>query len=135
MTVMQNGDVVPQARRQDERVTPVGYWIRRYSIDEVPQLMNVLRGEMSVVGPRPHALSHDRYFETVVEKYAFRQHAKPGMTGWAQVCGARGETDTLEKMQKRVQLDLWYINNWSVWLDLSILVRTIFVVLSGKNTH
>jgi putative colanic acid biosysnthesis UDP-glucose lipid carrier transferase len=135
MTVMQNGDVVPQARRQDARVTPVGYWIRRYSIDEVPQLMNVLRGEMSVVGPRPHAWSHDRYFETVVEKYAFRQHAKPGMTGWAQVCGARGETDTLEKMQKRVQLDLWYINNWSVWLDLSILVRTIFVVLSGKNAH
>jgi putative colanic acid biosynthesis UDP-glucose lipid carrier transferase len=135
MTVMQNGDVVPQARKDDIRVTRVGYWIRRYSIDEVPQLMNVLRGEMSIVGPRPHASAHDLYFASVVEKYAFRHHAKPGMTGWAQVCGARGETDTLEKIQKRVELDLWYINNWSVWLDLSIMVRTILVVLSGKNAH
>ena len=87
------------------------------------------------VGPRPHASSHDRYFMSAIEKYAFRHHVKSGMTGWAQVNGSRGETETLEKMQKRVELDLWYINNWSVWLDFSIIVRTIFVVFSGRNAY
>ena len=116
-------------------MTRVGYWIRRFSIDELPQLLNVLYGDMSIVGPRPHASSHDRYFTSAIEKYAFRHHVKSGITGWAQVCGARGETDTLEKMQKRVELDLWYINNWSIWLDFSIMIRTIFVVFSGENAH
>jgi Undecaprenyl-phosphate glucose phosphotransferase len=135
MSVMENGENVPQAQRHDPRVTRVGYWIRRLSIDELPQLLNVFYGDMSIVGPRPHASAHDRYFTSAIEKYAFRHHVKSGITGWAQVCGARGETDTLEKMQKRVELDLWYINNWSVWLDFSIMVRTVFVVFYGENAH
>jgi putative colanic acid biosynthesis UDP-glucose lipid carrier transferase len=135
MTVMENGEVIRQAQKQDARVTRVGYWLRRLSIDELPQLLNVLHGEMSIVGPRPHASSHDKYFTSAIEKYAFRHHVKSGITGWAQVCGARGETDTLTKMQKRVELDLWYINNWSVWLDFSIMIRTVFVVLRGENAH
>lgn len=135
MSVMENGEVIRQAQKQDARVTRVGYWLRRLSIDELPQLLNVLHGDMSIVGPRPHASSHDRYFTAAIEKYAFRAHVKSGITGWAQVCGARGETDTLAKMQKRVELDLWYINNWSVWLDFSIMIRTVFVVFSGENAH
>ena len=135
MTVMEDGDVVRQAKRNDDRVTRVGYWIRRLSIDELPQLLNVVYGDMSIVGPRPHASAHDRYFTSTIEKYAFRHHVKSGITGWAQVCGARGETDTLDKMQHRVELDLWYINNWSVWLDFSIMIRTIFVVFAAENAH
>jgi putative colanic acid biosynthesis UDP-glucose lipid carrier transferase len=135
MTVLENGDVVRQAEKQDARVTRVGYWIRRFSIDELPQLLNVLYGDMSIVGPRPHASTHDRYFTSAIEKYAFRHHVKSGMTGWAQVNGSRGETETLEKMQKRVELDLWYINNWSIWLDFSIMARTLFVIFAGKNAY
>ena len=120
-------------RSDDARVTRVGYWIRRLSIDELPQLINVVCGDMSIVGPRPHASAHDRYFTSAIEKYAFRHHVKSGITGWAQVSGARGETDTLDKMQRRVELDLWYINNWSVWLDFSIMIRTAFVVFSGAE--
>jgi len=135
MTVMENGNVVRQAQKRDARVTRVGYWIRRFSIDELPQLLNVAYGDMSIVGPRPHASAHDRFFTSVIEKYAFRHHVKSGITGWAQVCGARGETDTLAKMQRRVELDLWYINNWSIWLDFSIMIRTIFVVFSSENAH
>lgn len=135
MTVMENGDVVPQAQKSDKRVTRVGRWLRRFSIDELPQMINVFIGDMSMVGPRPHASAHDRYFTSTIEKYAFRHHVKSGITGWAQVSGARGETDTLEKMRRRVELDLWYINNWSIWLDFSIMIRTIFVVFSGKNAH
>jgi putative colanic acid biosynthesis UDP-glucose lipid carrier transferase len=135
MTVLEDGDIVPQARKNDRRVTRVGYWIRRLSLDELPQLLNVVLGDMSIVGPRPHASAHDKYFTSVIEKYAFRHHVKSGITGWAQVCGARGETDTLEKMQRRVELDLWYINNWSLLLDFSIMIRTAFVVFSGENAH
>jgi len=135
MTVMENGDVVPQAQKKDKRVTRVGRWLRRYSIDELPQMVNVFIGDMSIVGPRPHASAHDRYFTSTIEKYAFRHHVKSGVTGWAQVSGARGETDTLEKMRRRVELDLWYINNWSIWLDFSIMIRTVFVVFSGKDAH
>ncbi len=135
MTVMENGDVVRQAEKHDVRVTRVGYWIRRLSIDELPQLLNVVYGDMSIVGPRPHASTHDHYFTSAIEKYAFRHHVKTGITGWAQVCGARGETDTLDKMQRRVELDLWYINNWSIWLDFSIMIRTAFVVFFGENAH
>jgi Undecaprenyl-phosphate glucose phosphotransferase len=135
MTVMENGDVVPQAQKSDKRVTRVGRFLRRFSIDELPQMVNVFIGDMSMVGPRPHASAHDRYFTSTIEKYAFRHHVKSGVTGWAQVSGARGETDTLEKMRRRVELDLWYINNWSIWLDFSIMIRTAFVVFSGKDAH
>jgi Undecaprenyl-phosphate glucose phosphotransferase len=135
MTVMENGDAVRQAQKRDARVTRVGRWMRRLSIDELPQLINVLIGDMSLVGPRPHASAHDRYFTSAIERYAFRHHVKSGITGWAQVCGARGETDTLDKMRRRVELDLWYINNWSIWLDFSIMLRTVFVVFSGENAH
>jgi putative colanic acid biosynthesis UDP-glucose lipid carrier transferase len=135
MRVLENGEVVRQAEKRDARVTRVGYWIRRYSIDELPQLLNVFYGDMSIVGPRPHASPHDRHFMSALEKYAFRHHVRSGMTGWAQVNGSRGETETLEKMQKRVELDLWYINNWSIWLDFSIMVRTIFVVFSARNAY
>lgn len=135
MIVMENGEIVPQAQKSDKRVTRVGRWLRRFSIDELPQLVNVFIGDMSMVGPRPHASAHDRYFTSTIEKYAFRHHVKSGITGWAQVSGARGETDTLDKMRRRVELDLWYINNWSVWLDFSIMIRTVFVVFSGKDAH
>jgi putative colanic acid biosynthesis UDP-glucose lipid carrier transferase len=133
MSVAEDGETVVQAKRGDSRVTRVGGWLRRTSLDELPQVLNVLRGEMSIVGPRPHATAHDKYFEKCVENYAFRHHVKSGITGWAQVNGSRGETDTLEKIQKRVDLDLWYINHWSFTLDLFILLRTVGVVLSGKN--
>ena len=135
MSVMENGDVVPQAQKSDKRVTRVGRWLRRYSIDELPQLLNVFLGDMSLVGPRPHASAHDRHFTSVIEKYAFRHHMKSGITGWAQVHGARGETDTLEKMQRRVELDIWYINNWGIWLDFSVMVRTLLVVFTSDNAH
>jgi Undecaprenyl-phosphate glucose phosphotransferase len=135
MTVMENGDVVPQAQKDDKRVTRVGRWLRRYSLDELPQLINVFLGDMSLVGPRPHASAHERYFTSAIEKYAFRHHVKSGITGWAQVHGARGETDTLDKMERRVELDVWYINNWSVWLDFSIMIRTGLVVFTSDNAH
>jgi Undecaprenyl-phosphate glucose phosphotransferase len=135
MTVMEDGGVIQQAQKSDKRVTRVGKWLRRYSVDELPQLLNVFIGDMSLVGPRPHASAHERHFTSAIEKYAFRHHMKSGITGWAQVHGARGETDTLEKMQRRVELDIWYINNWSIWLDFSIMVRTVLVVFTGDNAH
>jgi Undecaprenyl-phosphate glucose phosphotransferase len=135
MTVQENGEQVKQAQRNDPRVTRIGKLLRAASIDELPQLLNVMSGEMSLIGPRPHALAHDSYFENVLSDYAFRHHVKPGITGWAQCNGARGATPTVEHIQNRVKLDLWYINNWSLWLDLQILVKTFFEILRKRNAY
>jgi Undecaprenyl-phosphate glucose phosphotransferase len=125
-----------QVTRGDPRVTPFGAFIRRTSLDEWPQLFNVLRGDLSLVGPRPHALkcvAAGRAYEAVVDNYFARHRVKPGITGWAQVNGWRGETDTVEKIEQRVAHDLHYIEHWSIWLDVGILLKTPFVVLWGKN--
>jgi Undecaprenyl-phosphate glucose phosphotransferase len=135
MTVQENGSSVVQAIPNDPRVTRIGKLLRSSSVDELPQLLNVLRGEMSLVGPRPHALAHDNQFESVLRDYAFRHHVKPGMTGWAQVNGLRGATPTIEAIARRVKLDLWYINNWSLWLDLQILIKTVFEVMRKRNAY
>ncbi len=132
MTVMEDGAVVTQAQRNDKRVTRVGKFLRSTSLDELPQILNVLFGHMSVVGPRPHAIAHDDAYSKLIAGYAFRQHVKPGITGWAQCKGFRGETAQLELMERRIELDLWYINNWSIWLDLQIIARTFLEVLRHK---
>lgn len=124
MTVMDDGHVVRQATRGDRRVTRIGAFLRRTSIDELPQLLNVLRGEMSLVGPRPHASAHDSEYTQVIARYAYRHHVKPGITGWAQINGCRGETSTVDLMERRIECDLWYINNWSLWLDLKTMIMT-----------
>ena len=121
---------VKQATREDPRVTPIGRFIRRTSIDELPQLFNVLQGRMSLVGPRPHAVPHNDYYTGKITAYMARHRIKPGITGLAQVSGWRGETDTLDKMQRRVELDLEYINNWSLWLDIKILLKTPLALIS-----
>src|SRR6516165_155851 len=133
MTVQENGEVVTQATRDDPRVTKIGRLLRSASIDEFPQLINVLRGEMSLVGPRPHAVAHDNYFEQLLQDYAFRHHVKPGMTGWAQANGLRGATPSVEQIARRVEMDLWYIDNWSLWLDIEIMIKTVFEVLRKRN--
>jgi exopolysaccharide biosynthesis polyprenyl glycosylphosphotransferase len=125
MTVLEDGPVIKQATREDPRFTRVGRWLRRVNIDELPQLFNVLSGNMSLVGPRPHAAAHDSEYERKISAYAFRYHMKPGITGWAQINGYRGETQTIDLMAKRIELDLWYINNWSIWLDLKIILSTL----------
>jgi undecaprenyl-phosphate galactose phosphotransferase/putative colanic acid biosynthesis UDP-glucose lipid carrier transferase len=124
MNVQEDGSSIRQACRNDVRVTGLGRVLRATSIDELPQLFNVLRGDMSLVGPRPHACAHDNEYAQLIGNYAFRHHIKPGITGWAQVNGFRGETAQLNLMKRRVDLDLWYINNWSFWLDLRIIART-----------
>jgi putative colanic acid biosynthesis UDP-glucose lipid carrier transferase len=126
---------VPQARRHDPRVTRIGRFLRRTSLDELPQLLNVLKGDMSLVGPRPHATLHDDKYAELIESYVTRHHVKPGITGWAQVHGWRGETDTLEKMQRRVEYDIYYINNWSLCLDFQILFKTLAAVLEQRNAY
>jgi Undecaprenyl-phosphate glucose phosphotransferase len=135
MTSLDDGDEVPQAKRHDPRITRIGRWLRRANFDELPQLINVLKGDMSLVGPRPHALSHNREFEQKISLYARRHNVPPGMTGWAQVNGLRGETDTDDKMRRRVDADLYYIDNWSVWLDLRILVLTVFSRGAYRNAQ
>ncbi len=135
MTCMDDGDHVVQATRNDPRVTRVGAWLRRYNIDELPQLVNVIQGRMSLVGPRPHALAHDREYEQKIGLYARRHNVKPGITGWAQVHGLRGETDTDDKMARRVSYDLWYIDNWNVWLDIVIILRTVFSRKAFSNAR
>jgi putative colanic acid biosynthesis UDP-glucose lipid carrier transferase len=126
---------VTQAKKNDSRITPIGAFLRRTSLDELPQFYNVLQGRMSIVGPRPHALAHNEQYKELVESYMRRHKVKPGITGWAQVNGLRGETDTLQKMQRRVEYDLWYIDNWSLWLDLKIIVLTVFKGFINKNAY
>jgi len=135
MTVCENGDTVTQAKKGDARVTRVGAFIRKTSLDELPQLFNVLEGTMSLVGPRPHANAHNEQFRKQIQGYMLRHKVKPGITGLAQVSGWRGETDTLDKMQKRVECDHQYIRDWSPWLDIKILFRTVFTVLSKQNAY
>jgi lipopolysaccharide/colanic/teichoic acid biosynthesis glycosyltransferase len=130
-----DGGKFEQATRNDSRVTQVGALLRRTNIDELPQLINVLRGEMSIVGPRPHATDHNRMFEDKISVFSRRHVMKPGITGWAQVNGHRGGTDTLEKMQQRVEHDLYYIDNWSFWFDLWIIVMTIFSKTAWENAY
>lgn len=127
MEVHEEGsEQITQAHFGDPRITPLGAFLRRTSLDELPQFYNVLQGRMSIVGPRPHALAHNEHYKDMVESYMQRHKVKPGITGWAQVNGLRGETDTVEKMERRVQYDLWYINNWSLWLDLKIIALTVW---------
>jgi exopolysaccharide biosynthesis polyprenyl glycosylphosphotransferase len=133
MHVMEDGADVTQATAGDVRVTRVGRVIRKLSLDELPQLFNVIAGDMSLVGPRPHAVAHDDYYGAAISNYALRQKAKPGITGWAQVNGARGATPTLDVMQRRVDLDAWYVAHASLALDLKILVRTPLEVLFSRN--
>lgn len=129
----ESSGTLTQAKRNDARVTRVGAFLRRTSLDELPQFFNVLQGRMSIVGPRPHALAHNEYYKDLVESYMQRHKVKPGITGWAQVSGYRGETDTLEKMQKRVEFDLWYIDNWSLSLDVRIIFLTALKGFINKN--
>ncbi|MNG59930.1 undecaprenyl-phosphate glucose phosphotransferase [Serratia inhibens] len=126
MNVMENGDRVVQAKKGDLRITPLGAFLRSTSLDELPQFFNVLKGDMSIVGPRPHAIAHNEQYRKLINGYMLRHKMKPGITGWAQINGWRGETDTLEKMEKRVEYDLEYIRNWSVWFDLKIIFLTVF---------
>jgi exopolysaccharide biosynthesis polyprenyl glycosylphosphotransferase len=133
MSVMEDGSLVQQAKRFDSRVTRVGRWLRRTSIDELPQLINVLRGEMSLVGPRPHALAHDEYYGQLIDNYNGRQAVKPGITGWAQVNGARGETPEISDMRRRVEFDLWYVRRRSLTLDVKIIILTAIQVLRSPD--
>jgi len=135
MSTLEDGLSAVQARPVDDRVTRIGKWLRKTSIDELPQLFNVLGGSMSLVGPRPHAVAHDNRFDKLVRNYAFRQRVKPGLTGWAQVHGCRGPTPTTEHIERRVDYDLWYIDNWRLGLDFAILMQTPLEVLRGRNAY
>lgn len=135
MRVADNGPVVKQATKGDSRITPLGRILRKTSLDELPQLFNVLEGNMSLVGPRPHASAHNEQYRRLIPGYMLRHKVKPGITGLAQVLGWRGETDTLDKMSNRIQCDLEYIREWSIWMDLKILFKTVFVVFSQQNAY
>ncbi|WP_205680381.1 undecaprenyl-phosphate glucose phosphotransferase, partial [Brenneria alni] len=135
MSVMENGDTVIQARKGDARITTVGAFLRKTSLDELPQFFNVVKGDMSIVGPRPHAVAHNEQYRKLIKGYMLRHKMKPGITGWAQINGWRGETETLEKMEKRVEFDLYYIQNWSLWLDIKIIFLTIFKGFINKSAY
>jgi putative colanic acid biosynthesis UDP-glucose lipid carrier transferase len=135
MTCCDDGPSVEQAKVSDDRVTRVGALLRRTSLDELPQLFNVLDGSMSLVGPRPHANAHNEIYRSQIDGYMLRHKVKPGITGLAQVNGYRGETETLEKMEQRVACDHQYIREWSLWMDLKILVKTLGVVFTQKNAY
>ena len=132
---MEDGAKVTQATKNDSRFTPIGQFIRKTSLDELPQFINVLQGQMSIVGPRPHAVAHNEEYRKLVDGYMLRHKVKPGITGWAQINGWRGETDTLDKMEKRIEFDLEYIRNWSLFFDLKIVFLTIFKGFVNKNAY
>ena len=135
MRTMENGAKVTQATKGDPRITPFGAFLRRTSLDELPQFFNVLQGSMSIVGPRPHAVAHNEEYRQLISGYMLRHKVKPGITGWAQINGWRGETDTLDKMAKRIEFDLAYIRNWSLLFDLKIVYWTIFRGFVGSNAY
>jgi putative colanic acid biosynthesis UDP-glucose lipid carrier transferase len=135
MRAMDNGAVVAQATKDDPRITPFGAFLRKTSLDELPQFFNVLQGRMSIVGPRPHAVAHNELYRELISAYMVRHKVKPGITGWAQVNGLRGETETVDKMKARVEYDLEYLRNWSLGLDLQIIVRTIRVLFVDRNAY
>jgi len=135
MTVVEDGEKVVQATRDDPRVTPLGSFLRRTSLDELPQLFNVLQGTMSLVGPRPHAVAHNEQYRRLIKGYMVRHKVKPGITGWAQVNGCRGETNSVDKMQKRIEFDLEYLRRWSLGFDLLILFKTAMIVLRRTNAY
>jgi len=135
MRVMENGATVTQATKGDNRVTPLGRILRSTSLDELPQLINVLEGKMSVVGPRPHAVAHNEQYRKLISGYMIRHKVRPGITGWAQVNGLRGETETVEKMRERVRFDLDYLSHWSPWMDIKIICKTLWVIARDKNAY
>ncbi len=135
MRTCDNGPVVKQAQKNDPRITKVGAFLRKTSLDELPQLFNVIEGTMSLVGPRPHASAHNEHYRHLIRGYMLRHKVRPGITGLAQVEGSRGETETVEKMQRRVELDHRYIREWTLWLDIQILFRTFWVVWKQENAH
>jgi putative colanic acid biosynthesis UDP-glucose lipid carrier transferase len=133
MTVCEDGATVAQATKEDQRITPFGKFLRKSSLDELPQFINVLQGRMSIVGPRPHAVAHNEMYRKLIKGYMVRHKVKPGITGWAQVNGLRGETETLEKMKARIEYDIDYLRNWSPRLDVYIILKTVFVVFKGQK--
>ena len=135
MTTQDNGAVVKQATKNDARLTKIGGFLRRTSLDELPQFINVLQGRMSIVGPRPHAVAHNEEYRKIITGYMLRHKVKPGITGWAQVNGLRGETETTNKMVQRVEYDLDYIHRWSIWFDIKIVFMTVFGGLANKNAY
>ncbi|MBL8279680.1 MAG: undecaprenyl-phosphate glucose phosphotransferase [Pelomonas sp.] len=135
MRTLDNGSVVKQATKDDPRITRFGAFIRRTSLDELPQFINVLQGRMSIVGPRPHAVAHNEEYRKLIKAYMVRHKVKPGITGWAQVNGLRGETDTIDKMKARVEYDLEYLRNWSLALDLQIILRTVRLVVFDRHAY
>ena len=135
MTVTEDGATIEQAVKGDARITPLGRILRRTSMDELPQFINVLQGRMSIVGPRPHAVAHNEMYRKLIKGYMLRHKVKPGITGWAQVNGYRGETESLDKMSGRIDYDLDYLRNWSLRLDLYIITKTVWVVLTEKNAY
>jgi len=135
MRVCEDGDTIRQAQKGDARITRIGAFLRKNSLDELPQFVNVLQGRMSIVGPRPHAVAHNEIYRNLIKGYMIRHKVKPGITGWAQVNGYRGETRTLDKMQARIDHDLDYLRNWSLRLDLHIILKTILVILKDRGVY
>jgi len=135
MNVMENSDVVVQAKKGDPRVTKIGHFLRKSSLDELPQFFNVLQGRMSIVGPRPHAVAHNEKYRKIIDTYMWRCKVKPGITGWAQINGWRGETSNTEQMRKRVEFDLEYLQRWSLWFDIKIIYKTAMKEFTNKNVY